>query len=77
MKVDQRLALEMLKTITDRMKSRAAGRKMIKAAEDRRRRRAGRRVIDKIYKTPRPSIGFIDDECFGSKPIQISLKYFR
>jgi hypothetical protein len=63
MRVDQILAIEMLKTITMRMKKRAEGRQRMKKAVERRKRRAERlaRGLEKV----RPSIGLVDDALFG------------
>lgn len=63
MRVDNRLAIEMLKTITERMKRRAEGRERMKLAEERRKDRAKKRGAVEIK---RPSIGIINDEDYGS-----------
>ena len=72
MRVDQRLAVEMLKTITMRMKKRAEGRQRMKEAAERRKRRAER--LKSGLEKVRPSIGVVDDAAFGPKALQRSLK---
>ena len=72
MRVEQRLAVEMLKTITLRMKKRAEGRQRMKEATERRKRRAHR--LKSGLEKVRPSIGVVDDCLFGPKALQRSLK---
>lgn len=71
-KYDKRLAVEILKTITQRMERRANSKKILTAAEVRRKERAKKRA--KEEKPPRPSSGIINDEDYGEKPKQIKLK---
>jgi hypothetical protein len=72
MRVSIPVAIEMIKTITERMKRRAEGRQRIKQAEERRAARANRRAAAENPK--RPSVGIIDDADFGQKPLQRRLK---
>lgn len=69
---DQRLAVEMLITITERMKARAEGRKRLTAAESRRKERSRRKA--RLNTMSRGSIAYIDDEEYGEKPPRKLLK---
>jgi len=71
-RVNQSLAVEMIKTITERMRARAAGRARLTAAECRRKERARKKA--RLDGNARPIIGVVYDEDYGNKPIQIRLK---